>query len=151
MEYWKIQQGTVNQYDQMWSTVWFCQMRHKVLDHLRSHFEKMTQIFRNTEVQLEDIGEFLEKFAHDHKINQAPRHIVIGSYFGEKICLTTPLVKWYLEHGLIITKIYKVVEFTSVAAFKDFTIEVANALRPKVRSHCRAYEICLMEEPSQTK
>ena len=45
----------------------------------------------------------------------------------KKICLTTPLIKWYLEHSLIITKVYKVVEYIPVAAFKDFTIEVANA------------------------
>ena len=90
-------------------------------------FEEMTSIFKNMEVQLEDIGEVMEKFAHYHKISQAPRHLFIGSYFGEKIYLATPLVKWYLEHGLVITKIYKVVEYTPVAAFKDFTVEVANA------------------------
>ena len=99
----------------------------KVPDHLRSHFEEMTPVFKNTEVQLEDIGEFMEKFAHGHKISQAPRRLLIGSCFGEKICRATPLVKWYLEHGLIITRIYKVVEYTPVAAFKDFTVEVANA------------------------
>ena len=65
----------------------------KVPEHLRSYFEEMTPIFKNTEVQLEDIGEFMEKFAHDHKISQAPRRLLIGSYFGEKICLATPLVK----------------------------------------------------------
>ena len=65
----------------------------KVPDHLRSHFEEMTLIFKNTEVQLKDIGKFMEKFVHDHKINQAPRRLLIGSYFGEKICLATPLVK----------------------------------------------------------
>ena len=90
----------------------------KVPDHLRGHFEEMTPIFKNMEVQLEDIGEFMEKFANDNKINQAPRCLLIESYFGEKICLATPLV---------ITKIYKVVEYTPVAAFKDFTVEVANA------------------------
>ena len=99
----------------------------KVPDHLQSHFEEMMPIFKYTEVQLEDIGEFMEKFAHNHKISQAPRRLLLGSYFGEKICLATPLVKWYLEHGLVITKIYKVVEYTPVAAFKDFTMEVANA------------------------
>ena len=69
----------------------------------------------------------MEKFEHDHKINQAPRHLLIGSYFREKICITTRLVKWYLEHSLVITKIYKVVKYTLVAAFIDFTVQVANA------------------------
>ena len=106
----------------------FVECNIKVPEHLRSDFEEMTPIFKNTEVQLENIGQFMEKFAHDHKINQAPRRLLIGSYFEEKIWLATPLVTWYLEHGLIITKIYKIVEYTPVATFKDFTVEVANKL-----------------------
>ena len=49
----------------------------KAPDHLRSHFEEITPIFKNMEVQLEDIGEFMEKFAHDHKINQASRCLLL--------------------------------------------------------------------------
>ena len=105
----------------------FVECEMKVPDHLQSHFEEMMLIFKNTEVQLEDIGEFMEKFAHHYKICPAPRRLSIGSYFGEKICLAIPLVKWYLEHGLIITKIDKVVKYTPVAAFKDFSVDVANA------------------------
>ncbi len=43
------------------------------------------------------------------KQNKIPLHTskkLIGSMFGEKILLYTPLLKWYLEHGLIISKFY---------------------------------------------
>ena len=33
-----------------------------------------------------------------------------------------PLLKWYLEHGLIITCVYTVVEYVADAAVKDFTV-----------------------------
>ena len=41
-----------------------------------------------------------------------PRRSLIGSMKGEKILLATPLVKWYLEHGLEVTKLHQVIEFT---------------------------------------
>ena len=41
--------------------------------------------------------------------------------------LTTPLFKWYLEHGLVITPIYTTVEYISNAACKHFAEQVAQA------------------------
>ena len=41
-----------------------------------------------------------------------PRRSLIGSMKGEKILLATPLLKWYLEHGLEVTKVHQVIEFT---------------------------------------
>ena len=46
---------------------------------------------------------------------------------GKKIGLSKPLLKWYLEHGLVITRIYTVVEYVPNAALKDFTIQEAEA------------------------
>ena len=56
-----------------------------------------------------------------------PHHLLIGSYFGKKIGLATPLLKWYLEQGLIITRIYNVIEYIPIAAFKHFAEQVAQA------------------------
>ena len=63
-------------------------------EHLHPYFEEMTPIFKNTEVNLEDAGELMEKFAKDNNLGEAPRHRLIGSYFGEKICLATPLIQF---------------------------------------------------------
>ena len=60
-------------------------------------------------------------------IKDVPRRLLIGSYFGKKIGLTTPLLKWYLEHGLVITPIYTTVEYIPNAAFKHFAEQVAQA------------------------
>ena len=44
---------------------------------------------------------------------------------GRKIRLTTPLLKWYLEHGLLITRIYTIVEYIPNAAFNSFMTQIA--------------------------
>ena len=42
-----------------------------------------------------------------------------------KILLASPLLKWYLSHGLKVTKIYKVIEYTAVKCFESFTNEIS--------------------------
>ena len=58
-----------------------------------------------------------------------PRCSLIGSLKGDKILLASPLLKWYLEHGLEVTKVYQVVEFTSEPCFKPFGDAVSNTRR----------------------
>lgn len=44
--------------------------------------------------------------------------------FGEKIMLATPLLKWYLNHGLEVTHIHKVVEYSPVPCFQAVSNEL---------------------------
>ena len=48
---------------------------------------------------------------------------------AKKILIATPLLCWYLAHGLKVSKIYQVVEFTPKQCFKDFHDEVSHARR----------------------
>ena len=87
----------------------------------------MTPIFKNTEVNLKDVGEFMQEYAKEHNIKDTPRRLLIGSYFGEKIGLSTLLRQWYLKKGLVVTSIYTVVEYIPNAAFQGFSTQVAQA------------------------
>ena len=73
----------------------------------------MTNIFKNTEVSLKNVGQHMQEYARQHNIKDVPHRLLIGSYFGKKIRLMTPLLKWYLEHGLVPN-----------AASRDFTVQV---------------------------
>lgn len=100
-----------------------------VPDHLKPKFSEMCPIFKNTQISREDIGEYMQTFAEEQHIMPQPRRSLIGSYFGEKILLATPLIKWYLEHGLEVTRIYQVVEYTPVPCFQPFGEAVSDARR----------------------
>ena len=52
---------------------------------------------------------------------------MIGSYIGHKVLLATPLLKWYLEHGLVVTHVYETVEYTPEACFRQFGESVSAA------------------------
>lgn len=100
-----------------------------VPEHLKEKSSEMTPIFKNVEISREDIGDYMRGFAEENKIMPRPRRSLIGSYFGKKVLLATPLLKWYLEHGLQVTRIYQVVEYTPSPCFKPFGEAVSNARR----------------------
>lgn len=101
----------------------------KVPDKLKPYFEEMTPIFKNVNISVEDIGQFMAKFAEERNIMSTPRRSLIGSMFGEKMLIATPNLKWYLAHGLEVTRIYQVIEYMPDNCFKDFGNAVTNARR----------------------
>ena len=89
----------------------------------------MTPIYKNTDVSDKDIGEFMTNYLKESgKLFQTTRYL-IGSMFGKKILLISPLLKWYLEHGLVVTKIYQTIQFNPKRCFKRFADQVSDDRR----------------------
>ena len=122
-----MSQDQIIQYIQDGHLFGFVECDIEVPDHLEEYFSEMTPIFKSTEVSLKNIGEFMQEYAKQHNIKDVPRRLLIGSYFGKKIALSTPLLKWQLEHRLVITNIYTVAEYVPNAAFNTFMTQVAQA------------------------
>ncbi|KAK3108402.1 hypothetical protein FSP39_007266 [Pinctada imbricata] len=93
------------------------------------YFKEMSPLFCNTEVKFEDIGEHMQAHIKNERLATHPRRLLVGGMKAEKILLATPLLKWYLEHGLKVTRIYQVVEFNAHACFKQFVNDVTEARR----------------------
>jgi hypothetical protein len=89
-----------------------------VPDHLKAKFAEMTPIFKNTEVTDKDIGEFMTNYLKDS-----------GKSFQTTKFLISPLLKWYLEHGLVVTKIYQTIQFNPKRCFKRFADQVSDDRR----------------------
>ena len=71
----------------------------------------------------------MKNFAENHGLLQKPRTMTVGSLCGEKIMIITPLLKWYLDHGLVCDKIYQVIEYTPIACFEKAGHRVSDARR----------------------
>ena len=110
----------------------------EVPDHHEDYFSEITPIFKNTEVSLKDVGQHMQDYAKEHNIKDIPCRLLIGSYFGKKIGLSTPLLKWYLNHRLVITHIYNVVEYIPNAALNSFMMQVAQARLDRDRDNDKA-------------
>ena len=101
----------------------------RVPEHLQDHFAEMQPIFKNANVSRDDIGPFMRQYAEEHDIMSTPRRMLVGSYRGEKILLTTPLLRWYLAHGLVVDRVYQIIEYEPKPCFQNFGDSVSAARR----------------------
>ena len=109
-----------------------------VPSHLRDYFSEMPPIFKNCMVSKDDIGQHMAEFADENGIMQQPRRTLVSSMKGDKIMLITPLLKWYLQHGLDITAVYSIIEYQPRRCFSDFADTVVEARRAGDKDPCKA-------------
>ena len=69
----------------------------------------------------------MQEYAKEHTTEDVPCRLLIGSYFCKKIRLSTPLLKWYTNHRLVITHIYTVVKYIPNTAVNSVMTQVAQA------------------------
>ena len=100
-----------------------------VPEHLQDHFAEMQPIFKNATVTRDDIGPFMRQYAEEHDIMSTPRRMLVGSYRGDKILLTTPLLQWYIAHGLVVDRVYQIIEYEPKPCFQNFGDSVSAARR----------------------
>ena len=108
----------------------FFQVEIEVPEQLRKHFSEFSPLFILDEVPEEQIPQHMK----DYQINTGRKKIknnkkLLGVMKAEKILLYSPLLKWYLNHGLQVTKIHRYISFTSSRPFKWFPEEVSSARR----------------------
>ena len=108
----------------------FFQVEIEVPEQLRKHFSEFCPLFVISEVPEEQIPQHMK----DYQINTGRKKIknnkkLLGVMKAEKILLYSPLLKWYLNHGLRVTKLHRYISFTSSRPFAWFPEEVSSARR----------------------
>ena len=107
----------------------FLEVDIHVPDHLIKVFEEMPPLFCNGDITFEDMGNFMQEYVRENNLSTKPRHLLISGNRAQKILLSSPYLKWLLEHGLVVTKIYQVIEYTPLRCFEQFVDQVSNARR----------------------
>ena len=100
-----------------------------VPEHLQDHFAEMQPVFKNVTVTRDDVGPFMRQYAEENDIMSAPRRMLVDSFHGIKLLLATPLLRWYLAHGLVVDRVYQVVEYEPNPCFQRFGESVSAARR----------------------
>ena len=108
----------------------FFEVDLEVPNQLRDKFSEFCPLFVISEVPEDQIPQHMK----DYKINTGRKMIknnkkLLGVMKAEKILLYSPLLKWYLNHGLQVTKIHRYISYTSSRPFKWFPEEVSSARR----------------------
>ena len=108
----------------------FFEVDIEVPEQKRKRFSEFCPLFVISEVSEDQIPQHMK----DYKINTGRKMIknnkkLLGVMKAEKILLYSPLLKWYLNHGLQVAKIHRYISYTSGRPFKWFPEEVSSARR----------------------
>ena len=82
----------------------------EVPENLRSNFNNIPPIFKNTLVSNSDIGDLMKNYAEEERLLSQPRKVLISSFTLQNGTLITPLLLFYLQLGLACTKIHRFVD-----------------------------------------
>ena len=108
----------------------FFEVDIKVPEQKSKRFSEFCPLFILDEVPEEQIPQHMK----DYQINTGRKKIknnkkLLGVMKAEKILIYSPLLKWYLNHGLQVTKIHRYISYTPGTPFKWFPEEVSSARR----------------------
>ena len=98
-----------------------------VPEELQGYFSEMQPVFKNASVTRDNFGRFMRQYAEEHDILTKPRVMLVGSFPGSKILLATPLLRWYLAHGLVVDRVYQIIEYEHNPCFRRFGESVSMA------------------------
>jgi hypothetical protein len=101
----------------------------RVPNHILDHFSEMSPVFCNAEIPFNAVGNYSQETARKLSVSENPRRLLVGGLRARRILLATPLIKWYLEHGLVVSRVHLVIEFTPNPCFASFMEEVSDARR----------------------
>ena len=111
------------------SDKWSPSFQKKMKLSPKEYYSEMSPLFCTTEVPFESIGSHMQDHVKAFGLSEKPRKLLVGGMKGKKMLNATPLLKWYLDHGMEIIKIYQVVEYTSQRCFEKFVSQISNARR----------------------
>ena len=106
----------------------FVQVDIEVPEELKDKFSEMAPFFVVDEIT--EVPKYMEKYREEtgRKENKNARKL-LGVMKAEKILVYTPLLKWYIEHGLKVTAYHKLLKYKTGRPFDWFPEEVAQARR----------------------
>ena len=51
------------------------------------------------------IGTFVPQYVEEHDILSKPHAMLVGRFRDVNLLLSTPLLQWYLAHGLVVDRV----------------------------------------------
>ena len=116
----------------LYSKRWFgfAEVDIEVPRDLWETFAEFPPIFANQSVGSEGIPQHMKDYLKKSNRSSLPdQKKLLGVIQTEKVRLYAPLLKWYFEHGLEITAVYRTIDYIPQSIFNWFVQEVADMRR----------------------
>ena len=116
----------------MYSKRWFgfAEVDIEVPRDLWEKFEEFPPIFINQSIGEEGIPQHMKDYLAKSGRTATPNQKkLLGVLKAKKVLLYAPLLKWYIEHGVKITAVYRTIDYVPKKIFDWFVQEVAKERR----------------------
>ena len=102
----------------------------EIPEHQHQKFEEMCPFFHKKAVPASQVPEHMKKYlkATGRKAVESNKKL-LGTLSAEKILLYEPLLQWYINHGAIIKRVYRTIDYKPKKIFEWFVKEVTEARR----------------------
>ena len=108
----------------------YLQVDIQVPEQLKDKFREFSPLFMVDSIAKDLVPAHMKEYQEKTNRKTLPEaKKLLGVLRAKKILLYTPLLKWYLEHGLKVTGIYKYLSYTPGKPFSWFPEEVSSARR----------------------
>ena len=121
VQYWIVLE--TKHFSELWNVIFMFHLNWAII------FSEFCPLFANVEVPFEKIGETMQNHVTRFDLSTKPRRLLISGMKANKILLISNILEWYMRHGLIVTKIHQVIEYTPMKCFSQFVSEVTAAWR----------------------
>ena len=107
----------------------FAEVDIEIPEPLHPKFEEMYPFFYNKEVPIEAVPQHMLDYLKRTGRRRGDGRKLTGALFAKKILLYAPLLRWYLEHGAVITNVYRTIDYQPTKIFTWFVEQVTEARR----------------------
>ena len=97
----------------------------EVPEKLRANFANLPALFKNT-LASKNIGDLMKRCAEEGMMSQ-PRKMLISSFRLQNGTLTNPLLLFYLQLELVVTKIHRFVKYIPKKCLNSFVESAVDA------------------------
>ena len=110
----------------------------EVPPQLMDHFEEFCPLFVTCSIPTEAIGDTMQQYIEENNLSKLPRRQLVAGRKARRVLLTTPLLHWYLKHGLVVTKVHQAIEWQFQQCLKQFFMNIASERRQAAKDPSRA-------------
>ena len=107
----------------------FAEVDIEVPEHLWPKFEEMPPLFYSKEIPVEAVPQEMLDYLERTGRTRSTDAKLVGALSAKKILLYAPLLRWYLAHGLVVTAVYRTIDYQPQKIFGWFVDRVTEARR----------------------
>ena len=105
----------------------FAEVDIEIPEPLRPKFEEMCPIFFNKEVRIEVVPKNMLDYVRRTGRKRGDGKKLVGALSAERLLVYNSLLLWYVDHGAVITKVYRTIAYQPAKIFPWFVEQVTEA------------------------